>query len=235
MPRESFIVSPLPDNSLNSLNRFVAELNGVMARLTVVLARIEGFDGMTPEVRSNLDLGGHRIVNGGTPEQDTDVQLAGLSLGAADFTSPFDARGRGIVNAPRAKNSSDVVVLQQLVDVEASLQTIINTNVVTLDGTQTISGEKTFTATVNFDGTLDHDGTLIGEFGATPAGQVAALADAVTAHNITDPTDSPVDADALRDDIVAVVLPSIEGMLNALGVKINSLIDFAQAHGRMAT
>ena len=56
----------------------------------------------------------------------------------------------------------------------------------------------------------------------------ATQADAVTTHSVTDPSDSPVSADALRDDLVTNTIPSIEGMLNALGTIINALIDKLQ-------
>ena len=56
----------------------------------------------------------------------------------------------------------------------------------------------------------------------------ATQSDAVTTHAVTDPGDAPADADALRDDLVTNTIPSIEGMLNALGTIINALIDKLQ-------
>lgn len=59
-----------------------------------------------------------------------------------------------------------------------------------------------------------------------------ADAAASTTHTITDPGDAPADADALRDDLVANTIPSIETALNALGTefntKFNALIDKLQ-------
>jgi hypothetical protein len=52
----------------------------------------------------------------------------------------------------------------------------------------------------------------------------AHIADAVTSHTITDPGDAPADADALREDLVTNVIPSIESALNALGTKTNSIL-----------
>ena len=49
-------------------------------------------------------------------------------------------------------------------------------------------------------------------------------ADASTAHGITAPGDAPASADALRDDLVANTIPSIESALNALGTKINNIL-----------
>lgn len=75
----------------------------------------------------------------------------------------------------------------------------------------------------------------IGFLGATPASQIAHVADASTSHSITDPGDSPADADALRDDLVTNVIPSIESALNALGTKINNLLTMAESFGFHAT
>lgn len=58
----------------------------------------------------------------------------------------------------------------------------------------------------------------------------AHIEDAATAHAITDPADSPADADALREDLVTNVIPSVESALNALGTKINSILAVLEAH-----
>lgn len=71
----------------------------------------------------------------------------------------------------------------------------------------------------------------IGFLGATPAARIAHVADAVTAHAITDPADSPADADALREDLVTNVIPSIETQLNNLGTKINSILTTLESFG----
>jgi len=52
----------------------------------------------------------------------------------------------------------------------------------------------------------------------------AHVTDASESHTVTDPGDAPADADALRDDLVANTIPSIESALNALGVKVNAII-----------
>lgn len=56
------------------------------------------------------------------------------------------------------------------------------------------------------------------------------ITDASTAHAITDPADAPATADALRDDLVANTIPSIETALNNLGTKVNLIIDALEAH-----
>lgn len=75
----------------------------------------------------------------------------------------------------------------------------------------------------------------IGFLGATPAARLAHVADASTTHAITDPGDAPADADALRDDLVTNVIPTIETALNNLGTKINSLLTMAETFGFHAT
>lgn len=57
-----------------------------------------------------------------------------------------------------------------------------------------------------------------------------AQKEAATVHAITDPADSPADADALREDLVASVIPSVESALNALGTKINNVLAVLEAH-----
>jgi len=75
----------------------------------------------------------------------------------------------------------------------------------------------------------------IGFLGATPAARIAHVADAVTAHAVTDPGDSPADADALRDDLVTNVIPSMETQLNNLGTVINSILSTLETFGFHAT
>jgi hypothetical protein len=50
------------------------------------------------------------------------------------------------------------------------------------------------------------------------------IIDAEVAHAVTNPGDSPVSADALRDDLVANTLPSINTALNNIGTKLNSIL-----------
>lgn len=66
------------------------------------------------------------------------------------------------------------------------------------------------------------------------AAQGAAIADAEYSHAITEPSDTPADADTLRDDLVTSTIPSIEAALNSHGTKINEIIDALQAAGLIA-
>lgn len=72
------------------------------------------------------------------------------------------------------------------------------------------------------------------------AATVAALTDnsAGTANNtiqaMPDPTDTPATADALRDDLVAVLLPALRNNVADLAAKINEIRTVLRAAGLMA-
>jgi len=70
--------------------------------------------------------------------------------------------------------------------------------------------------------------------GATPVVQAAHIADATTAHSITDPADAPADADALREDLVANALPELVAALDALGTTLNAVILALEEKGVVA-
>lgn len=65
--------------------------------------------------------------------------------------------------------------------------------------------------------------------------QQAHIADASESNAVTDPGDSPADADALRDDLVTNTIPSVESALNALGQKINAILAAMENTGFLAT
>ena len=77
------------------------------------------------------------------------------------------------------------------------------------------------TAGVGVTVTDDGDGTI-------------TIVDASIAHSITDPGDTPADADTLRDDLVANAIPDMEAALNALGAKINAILALLLASEQMA-
>ena len=72
------------------------------------------------------------------------------------------------------------------------------------------------------------------------AATVTALIDSIsgsvssTLAAITDPTDSPATADALRDDLVANTLPKIRDALSSLASKVNAIRTALRATGLMA-
>lgn len=62
----------------------------------------------------------------------------------------------------------------------------------------------------------------------------AAITNASVAHSVTDPADAPGTADILRDDLVANAIPDVEAALNALGVKVNSILAALRDHDIIA-
>lgn len=86
------------------------------------------------------------------------------------------------------------------------------------------------TVTDEGDGTVTLTVPLKADFGITSdanglsLNQQANVSSASTSHAITDPADAPVDADALRDDLVANAIVDIENALDALGTKINAIL-----------
>lgn len=86
--------------------------------------------------------------------------------------------------------------------------------------------------TTRLDGDLDHRGTNLGLFGTTPTSQpsdLGALTDNLSGSTdgdmqaLSDPGDAPVDADALRDDLVANLIPELRNNLAELTEKYNNL------------
>lgn len=102
---------------------------------------------------------------------------------------------------------------------------------------------------IEIDGALDHDGTTVGFYGVTPttrptaytqtystAGRThsnltsATLTDNsggtanTTVQALTDPADTPADADTLRDDLVANLIPELRNNIADLTAQINALI-----------
>lgn len=81
------------------------------------------------------------------------------------------------------------------------------------------------------DGSFKHQGAKLGLYGVAPVTRqtVVALTDNTTGaadstlQAIPNPTDSPATADALRDDIVANVLPAIRNDLADLAAKVNEI------------
>jgi hypothetical protein len=75
----------------------------------------------------------------------------------------------------------------------------------------------------------------------TPAAAIASLTDnsAGTANGtieaMANPTDTPATADALRDDLVAVLLPAIRNNVADLSAKINAILVALRDAGIIAT
>lgn len=64
--------------------------------------------------------------------------------------------------------------------------------------------------------------SLVNNTGATADNTVAA---------VTDPADTPASADALRDDLVANVIPGIEANFSDITAKLNEVIEVLRAAG----
>lgn len=87
------------------------------------------------------------------------------------------------------------------------------------------------------------DSTGVGFFSTTPVAQesdIVALTDSSggsannTIQALTDPADTPATADALRDDLVANLIPELRNNYADLAAKYNALRDLLRAYGLMA-
>ena len=107
----------------------------------------------------------------------------------------------------------------------------------------TNAGILTIASEAEIDGALNHDGTTVGFYGTTPVTQAAASADLTgsasgTANGsiqaLTDPADTPVTADALRDDLVANLIPELRNNIDELRVKVNNALTALRGVGLIA-
>ncbi len=94
------------------------------------------------------------------------------------------------------------------------------------------------------DGDLNHDGANVGFYAKAPVAQPAASANLTdssggaandTVQALTDPGDAPVDADALRDDLVANLIPELRNNYADLTAKVNDLLTALRNLGLIAT
>lgn len=129
-----------------------------------------------------------------------------------------------------------------LIGMDIAAQTVGGTNIAIRTGNNLCQ----FGGDVSIAGALKHTGSTAGFYNATPAARpaaytqtyatatrthaartTAALADSVagtvgtTLAAVPDPADTPATADALRDDLVANVLPKIRNALSSLADQIN--------------
>ena len=129
-------------------------------------------------------------------------------------------RDRVAVTDPTA--AADAVTLGMLTD--------LTTGYVDLPSAQTITGAK------RFDGGLG-----IGVAPATTQTAIVSLTDnsAGTANDtvqaLTNPTDTPLTADALRDNLVAVLIPELRNNFADLAAKVNSILAVLRTFGEIAT
>lgn len=218
MPAKIYDITPLSELTLESVNLFVAELNDVLARLSVDLLKIQGLENMKPEIYNDIDFKGKRLMNIGKPREGSDVpNVDDLKENAlyVDRQRNIHRAGRKIVaeggiEVPRAAQEADAVPLAQLDSTVplASSSTpaavadsgAVGTGTayaradhahegVAKTGAQTIAGNKTFSNDVEIDGALNHDGSTVGFYGTAPTTQAAASA------ALTDNTCGTVDGD----------------------------------------
>ncbi len=144
------------------------------------------------------------------------------------------------------------------------------TGALTVQGNFTVNPGDSVVENLEINGDLNHDGSNVGFFNVTPTIQAAAytqtyatasrtqnnLTSATLTDNsggipdttiqaLTDPANAPVDADALRDDLVLNLIPELRNnfadladQVNKLRVDlenvkqvVNSLIDDSQSFG----
>lgn len=176
-----------------------------------------GFNsGATGEVR-----GGHALIRGGLGLHNT--------VGLAQGGSVYIEAGYGVDEDGSTNKRNPGSINIGLGATEASLNSDL----------QFWNGDTLVPSAVNIGGAS----ATIGFFGTTAAAQQAdtvALTDnsGGTADNtvqaLTDPADTPVDADALRDDLVANLIPELRNNLADLTAKYNALRDLLRAYGLMA-
>lgn len=118
-----------------------------------------------------------------------------------------------------------------------------------------VSGKLSTSGEAEINGDLNHDGSNVGFYGVTPAARPTAytqtystatrthsnptastLTDSsggtanTTVQALTDPADAPASADALRDDLVANLIPELRNNFADLAAQVNALIvDIANA------
>ena len=106
-----------------------------------------------------------------------------------------------------------------------------------------VAGQAVIGGQCEIDGAFNHDGTTFGALGTTPATQASASADLTgsasgTANGsiqaLTDPADTPISADALRDDLVANLIPELRNNIDELRVKVNDALTALRRFGFIA-
>ena len=112
-----------------------------------------------------------------------------------------------------------------------------------------VSGKVSGSSEFEINGDLNHDGSNVGFYGVAPATRPAAYTQTysaatrthsnltsatltdnsggtanTTVQALTDPADTPITADALRDDLVANLIPELRNNFADLAAQINALI-----------
>lgn len=94
------------------------------------------------------------------------------------------------------------------------------------------------------NGDLNHDGTNVGFYGTSPTSQASAAADLTgnaagstdgIIQPLTDPASALLSVDALRNDLVANIIPELRNNIDELRVKVNSALTTLRGVGLIAT
>ena len=143
--------------------------------------------------------------------------------------------------------SSDVRALSQRLDDLTAVVTLLQQQLDDRDallGNLSIGGSLSVGGNATIGGSLNHDGSTAGFYGTTPAAQASASANLTdssggtandTVQALTDPADSPATADALRDDLVANLIPELRNNFADLAAKVNKALTVLRDIGLMAT
>jgi hypothetical protein len=180
------------------------------------------------------------------------IRLAGIptaeDLADAVNLSQLSSRflGAAAVNAPpEVEDAGAVGTVTERFALEDHTHSGVNLNdAQTVAGAKTFSDAAVFSSSVEIDGALNHDGSTAGFYGTAPTAQASASADLTdnsggtandTVQALTDPGDSPATADALRDDLVANLIPELRNNFADVTAKVNDVLTALRNLGLIAT
>lgn len=174
---------------------------------------------------ASLDL----VADGGLEISSGELQLSLKSAGGLELDSgelALDIKAAGGIEL----DSGELAL-----DIKAAGGVALDSGEVALDigGLATEASPSGSDTVAIYDGG-DHKEATLAAIWLAGFTQQSSISDASESHAITDPGDTPADADALRDDLVANTIPAIESALNDLGAKVNLILDAMDALGLIA-
>lgn len=201
MPRETYRVTPPRDMSLQTLQRFAMEINDALEAISRREAALEGRDGNTAQVQSNLQLNQNRICGVGRSQQDDEavprVELVDRALYARgnEHIAQFPLRVKKLKIVQRGDADDSGVPLAQIRELAQELaeaaaigtssdDEVLYNNAGEVDGIPNVTWDGSIflvTSTIELDGDLDHDGSNAGFFGTAPASQPTTSQDVLDA------------------------------------------------------
>ena len=210
------LVMPIQEDWKEALREIVRQTNYIHKDLYNYIDGIYGYGGriFEPESISPVSIDAHTHT---AADQGGDYAWADFI--AADVT--WLQALRGTISASnilsRAANE-EITGTWRFANTGLTIEDTGGDHVLTIKPGSNLTASKTLTITT-------------GSVNTTMTLNSAHIADASTAHAITDPADSPASADALRDNLVTNTIPSIETALNNLGTKINSILSRLETAG----